>query len=253
MADYLLVHGAGQGAWSWGRVWGYLTAPVQHPPRLHTPRRANKVYPLDLPGHGANTDRGNAAQVSLEECVQAIVGAVEREGLSDVVLVGHGIAGLLLLQAAGQLPHPPKRLVLIASIVPDDRQSMLAVFPRRTRKAFQLLEALGRIARQDLRLPRGVIAHYLCNGIDPMEMVHILGSFGPLPTRVLTTRVSTSGSKTPWPVTYVVLTQDRVLPPQIQHRMAGRIPGVEVLQLDSCHQVTLAKPRELADLLLRYA
>jgi pimeloyl-ACP methyl ester carboxylesterase len=191
--------------------------------------------------------------VSLEECVQAIVGAVEREGMSDVVLVGHGIAGLLLLQAAGQLPHPPKRLVLIAGIVPDSQQSMLSVFPQSTRKAFRLLEALSRVTRQDLRLPRWVIANYLCNGIDPMEVVHILGSFGPMPTRVLTTRVAASGLKTPCPVTYVILTQDRVLPPHIQHRMAGRIPDVEVLQLDSCHQVTLAKPRELADLLLRYA
>jgi pimeloyl-ACP methyl ester carboxylesterase len=194
--------------------------------------------------------------VSLEESVQAIVGAVEREGLRDVVLVGHGFAGLLLLQAAGQLPHPPKRLVLIAGIVPDNQQSMLSVFPQRTRKAFRLLEALSSVARQDLRLPRWVIANYLCNGIDPMEVVHILGSFGPLPTRVLTTsppKADASELKTPCPVTYVVLTQDRVLPPQIQHRMAGRIPDVEVLQLDSCHQVTLAKPRELADLLLRYA
>ena len=50
MTDYLLVHGAGQGAWSWGSVWGYLTAPEEHPPTLHKPRRANRVHPLDLPG-----------------------------------------------------------------------------------------------------------------------------------------------------------------------------------------------------------
>ena len=44
MTDYLLVHGAGQGAWSWGSVWGYLTAPEEHPPTLHKPRRANRVH-----------------------------------------------------------------------------------------------------------------------------------------------------------------------------------------------------------------
>jgi len=191
--------------------------------------------------------------VTLEECVQAIIGAVAREGLRDVVLVGHGFAGLPLLQAAQQLPHPPKRLVLIAGIVPDNQRSLLAVFPPRTRKAFQILKALSAMARQDPRLPRWVITHYLCNGIDPMEVVHILGSFGPLPTHALTARVSVPGLKAPCPVTYVVLTQDRVLPPHIQRCMAGRIPDAEVLPLDSCHQVTLAKPRELADLLLRYA
>ena len=49
MTDYLLVHGAGQGAWTWGAVWGHLTSPVEHPPRLYMPGRAGRVYPLDLP------------------------------------------------------------------------------------------------------------------------------------------------------------------------------------------------------------
>ena len=97
MTDYLLVHGAGQGAWSWGQVWGYLTAPQEHPPRLYVPRRANRVYPLDLPGHGADAD-GDTAEVRLEECVHAIIRAVEREGLKDVVLVGHGFGGGLRLK-----------------------------------------------------------------------------------------------------------------------------------------------------------
>jgi len=56
MTDFLLVHGAGQGAWTWGQVWGYLTAPVEHPPRLYSPRVANRVFTLDLPGHGADAN-----------------------------------------------------------------------------------------------------------------------------------------------------------------------------------------------------
>ena len=115
MTDYLLVHGAGQGAWSWGKVWGHMTAPVEHPPRLYAHRSANKVYSMDLPGHGADSD-GDTSSVLLDECVQAIVRTVERQGLKDVVLVGHGFAGWLILQAAGLLPSPPKRLVLIARI-----------------------------------------------------------------------------------------------------------------------------------------
>ena len=85
MTDFLLVHGAGQGAWSWGQVWGYLTAPEEHPPRLHAPKRANKVYPMDLPGHGADAD-GDTGEVRLEECIHSITRAVEREGLKDLVL-----------------------------------------------------------------------------------------------------------------------------------------------------------------------
>ena len=252
MTDYLLVHGAGQGAWSWGQVWGHLTAPAEHPPRLYAPRRANRVYPLDLPGHGADAD-GDTAEVRLEECVHAITRAVEREGLSDLVLVGHGFAGGLILQAVAQLPQPPKRLVLVAGIVPVSQRSMLSALPQRTRGGFRMLAALSKLSRQDFRFPRLLIGRYLCNGMDPMEVIHILGLFGPLPVRVLTSRLPLDDGPPPCPVTYVVLSRDKLVPPAAQERVARRIPDAEIVSMDSCHQVTLCQPKGLADILLGYA
>jgi pimeloyl-ACP methyl ester carboxylesterase len=207
---------------------------------------------LDLPGHGADAD-GDTAVVRLEECVRAIVRAVEREELKDVVLVGHGFAGGLLLQAAATLPKPPKRLVLVGAIVPISQRSMLGAMPKRVRTGFRLLAALSKLSRQSLRFPRLVIGRFLCNGMEPMEVIHSLGLFGPLPTRVLKTKLDLGDGPPPCPVTYVVLTQDKVLPPELQERMAQRLPGAEIVSVDSCHQVTLYRPRELADILLRYA
>ena len=142
MTDYLLVHGAGQGAWSWGPVWGYLTAPEEHPPTLHKRRRANRVHPFDLPGHGADAD-GDTAAVRLEECVQAITRTAERERLQDLVLVGHGFAGSLVVQAANEMPVPPKRVVLVAGIVPAPQRPLLSACPPRTRAAFSLFSLLS--------------------------------------------------------------------------------------------------------------
>lgn len=252
MTDYLLVHGAGQGAWCWGQVWGYMTAPLEHPPRLHALRRANRVYPVDLPGHGADAAR-DTAKVRLEECVQAITRSVEREGLKNVVLVGHGFAGPLVLQAAAQLPQPPKRVVLVAGVVPFGQRAMLSALPQRTQAGFRLLAVLSKLSRQRLRLPRSLIRGRLCNGMDPMEIVQVLGLFGPLPTRVLNTRIPLGEGSLPCPVTYVALTQDRITSPELQETMANRVPGVEIASLVSCHQVMQYRPRELADLLLRYS
>ena len=117
MTDYLLVHGAGQGAWSWGAVWGYLTSPEEHPPTLHKRRRANRVHPMDLPGQGSDAD-GDAGAVRLEECVQAIIRVADRERLKDIVLVGHDFSASLILQAAKEMEIAPKRVVLVAGIVP---------------------------------------------------------------------------------------------------------------------------------------
>jgi pimeloyl-ACP methyl ester carboxylesterase len=207
---------------------------------------------LDLPGHGADAGR-DTAEVRLEECVHAITQSVEREGLKNVVLVGHGFAGPLVLQAAGELPQPPKRVVLVAGLVPFGQRTMLSALPRRTQAGFRLLAALSKFSRQRLSLPRSLVGGRLCNGMDPMEVVQVLGLFGPLPTRVLNTRIPLGEWSLPCPVTYVALTQDKLTSPELQERMANRVPGVEIASLVSCHQVMLYRPRELADLLLRYS
>ena len=252
MTDYLLVHGAGQGAWSWGRVWGYMTAPVEHPPRLASRPKVNKVFPMDLPSHGADAG-GDTAGVLPEECVQAIVRAVERQDMHELILVGHGFAAPLVLKASAQLPTPPKRLVLVAGIVPAAGNNMTSVLPPKIRFCFNLSSVLTGILGRDLRLPKPLINRYLCNGMEPKELVQSVGFYGPLATRTLKTRVRLEDLETPSPVTYVVLTQDRILPPPVQRRMAERIPEVEISELDSCHQASLSRPRELADLLLNYA
>ena len=252
MTDYLLVHGAGQGAWSWGSVWGYLTAPEEHPPTLHKPRRANRVHPLDLPGHGADAG-GDTAAVRLEECVQAITRAVERENLKDLVLVGHGFSGSLVVQAASEMAVPPKRVVLVAGIVPAPQRPLLSACSPRTRTAFRMLSLLSSMSRQDLRLPSYAINEYLCNGIDSMEVVQMMGFFGPMPTRVLKSKLPMETSELPCPVTYVVLTQDKMIEPGAQGRIAERFDGVETVEIESCHQVMAQHPKELAEVLLRYA
>ena len=252
MTDYLLVHGAGQGAWCWGPVWGYLTAPEEHPPTLYKRRRANRVHPLDLPGHGADAD-GDTAAVRLEECVQAITRAVERERLQDLVLVGHGFSGSLVLQAAKEMPVPPKRVVLVAGIVPAPQRPLLSACPRRTRAAFRLFSTLSTMSRQEFKLPKPAIYGFLCNGMDSMEVVQLLGFFGPLPTKVLKSRLSMEDTDPPCPVTYIVLTQDKMIPPDAQRRIAERFEDVETLEIDSCHQVMAQRPEELAQVLLRYA
>ena len=116
-----------------------------------------------------------------------------------------------------------------------------------------MLAMLSKLSRQQFRFPSGVIGKYLCNGMDPMDVVHSLGFFGPIPTRVLTARLSLDDGPPPCPVTYVVLTQDKMLPQETQERMAQRIAGAELISVDSCHQVMLYKPKELADILLKYA
>ena len=251
MTDYLLVHGAGQGAWAWGRVWGRMTAPEEHPPTLYKNRRANRVVPLDLPGHGSDA-AGDTGVVRVEECVNSIIQAVEREKLKDLVLVGHGFSGSLVLQAAAELPQPPKRIVLVAGIVPGRQRPLISAGTRRVRSCYRLLSLLNSLAGREVKLPRQAIYKYLCNTMETMEVVQMLGFFGPLPTRLLNSRM-TPPEDLPGPLTYVVLTQDRLISPEAQKRTAERFGSQETVEMEACHQVMWQKPEELAEVLLRYA
>ncbi len=249
MTDYLIVPDAGQGAWFWNKVWGGVTAPAEHPPSLYTPRYSSQFYILNLPGHG-DDEEGDTADVRLDECVQAIARAVERRGMKDLVLVGHGVGGMIAAQAANLLPEPPKRLAMIAGVVPEKNRTPLSRLPGPVRKCFSPGIGWNSMLGRDVRLTPSVITKYLCNGMEPREINRAVGYFGPLPTRLMKTQVDLQFSDLPCPVSYVILDQDRLLTPTLQVAMARLIPNVDIQHLDACHQASLQAPQETGELLL---
>ncbi len=252
MTDYLVVHDAAQSGWFWNKVWGYMTAPVEHPPCLYRHRNAASNVLLNLPGHGIDVE-GDSTEVQFDECVHAITSAVERRSLRNLVLVGHGLGGLLALQAAPLLPTPPRRLVLLAGLVPVANRSILSLYPGHARRQFSAAFRLGRLLGREQRLSPSFVARQLCNGMEPRAINQSIGFFGPVPRKVLESRQEFEPGEVPCPVSYVVLDQNRLIPPRLQLSMADRLTGADRVHLDSCHQAQLHKPREVADILLRYS
>ena len=239
MADFLLVHDIGQGAWAWGKVWGYLTAPVEHPPRLAVVTAAGRVVSPDLPYHPT---------AGLDSWVTSVTEAISSHGLRDLVLVAHGVAAPVALQVAAQLETPPKRVVMLAGVIPKDGKSPLSTLPLPFRLALK-----NPLARGNMKIPKALITYYLCNNMDPMDIIQIVGRFMPVPAALLRSRLSVSSFAVPCPVTYAVLWRDRLLSPELQRAMADRLEEAEVVELNSCHEVTMERPKEIADLILRYA
>ncbi len=253
MTDYLLVHGPGQGSWVWGKVWGRMTAPVEHPPTLHKSRRANRVHPIDLPGHGPDA-QGDTAAVRMEECVNVITHAVEQEQLKDLVLVGHGISAAIVLEAARHLPTPPKRLALVGAAIPQGQRPLISACAGGVRSWFRLSSLFSALSRREFKFPVPVIRRFMCNSMETMEIVQILGFFGPIPTRLLQSRLSGEArTDLPAPLTCIVLTEDRLVSPTAQRRTARRLNSEELLEIDACHMAAWQKPEAVADALLRYA
>lgn len=254
MTDFLFVPDAGHGAWSWGRVWGHLTAPVGNPPRLHVRGRVGKVISLDLLGQGSQARNGGPGAYP-EDFVSAITDEVGSQGLQDLILVGHGISAPLLLHAASRLEVAPRRIVLFAGAIPYDGKCALDMLPPLNKLAFKIMSRrLNGRPKGQIKLPRTVIDNLYCNGMDPGDVTQIVGRFAPFPPQMLKTKLYLSTLPTNCPITYVPLWRDRLFPPGLQRRMASRFPGVEVAgELDSSHEVLIERPRRVAEILLNYS
>ena len=100
----LFVHGELAGSWAWERYLGYFAG------------RGWEGHALNLRNHFWSQTAEPEA-LSFETYVEDVGAAVDRIG-PNVVVMGHGMGGLLAMKAAER--HPIAGLVLIASELPRD-------------------------------------------------------------------------------------------------------------------------------------
>ncbi|MEU9885695.1 alpha/beta hydrolase [Sphaerisporangium sp. NPDC051011] len=116
MSTYLLVHGA----WHSGRCWERVV------PLLAS--AGHRVVAPSLTGYG---DKAHllGPEVGLDTHVDDIVGLITEEDLTEVVLVGHSYAGLVISSAANEVPDRIAHLVYLDAMVPEDGESAADVQP----------------------------------------------------------------------------------------------------------------------------
>ena len=156
----LFVHGELSGSWLWERYLGYFAA------------RGWEGHALNLRNHFWS-QTANPATLSFDTYTEDVVATLERFG-SGVVLVGHGMGGLLALKAAERMPI--SGLVLLSSEMPRElrvpaRPHELRKIPDVYGKAMIGWETLPeRLLRdeRDLTLPDVLRIHHLL-GQKPHE------------------------------------------------------------------------------------
>jgi pimeloyl-ACP methyl ester carboxylesterase len=209
-----------------------------------------KLVAVDLAGR---TGRETIPDLSQEEAVSAIGAAVETNDLRDLVMVGHDVSAPLVLKAAAAMAAPPKRIVFLGGIFPGEGKAPIDVLSLPFRLALMAMTIANGSRSKGIKLPKHVISNILCSGLDAQEVIKVMGFFQPVPVRVLKDRVNSKIARPSCPITYVVLTLDRLLPIHLQRRMALRLGEAEVEDLGACHAAMLHRPKEVAQILLRYA
>lgn len=115
-ATYVLIPGAGHGAWSYNRVTEILEEAGQ------------TVYSLTLPGLAERSDE-LTSDTDLNEHINDVVAYFENNDLQDVILVGHSYGGMVITGVADRIPNRVKHIVYLDAVHPLDGQNLLEAQP----------------------------------------------------------------------------------------------------------------------------
>jgi pimeloyl-ACP methyl ester carboxylesterase len=230
MATYALVHGSYQGAWIWKPVGTRLTA------------AGHTVYRPTLDG-SAERKGSLRRDISLASLGAEVANLLFYEDLDDVILVGTSSGGMVVCQAAEQIPERIRRLVFIDALVPVPGELVATINSRAPYDRSEIVcgplpeDARGRVYA-DLApdLQEWALARYTRQPIALIEDPVDLKDFW---------------SRT-WQVDVLRCTRSPAPPESHQRRTAKQLGG-SYAELDAGHYPMLSHPAEITRYLLERA
>jgi pimeloyl-ACP methyl ester carboxylesterase len=156
MATFVLVPGAWHGSWAFEAVTPLLE------------QAGHAVHALTLTGLGPDDDAATVAGATLDTHAADVLELLDRERLTDVTLVGHSYAGMVIAAAADRAGGRVSRLVHLDAYVPREGESCWSLTTEAYRQAFVAgATGLGYAVSPPYRAPHGG---------DPRRRPHPLAS-----------------------------------------------------------------------------
>lgn len=229
MSTFVFVHGGAHGAWCWSPLLPYLEAPA---------------LALDLPGRGKRP--ADLATVTAERFADSVAADIERAELSDVILVGHSLAGLTLPRVAARIPERLERLVFVSCAVPPDGMQTLDILDPELQAMANEME-VSRVLSSGFT--EEAAKQMFCNDMDEVQTRFVLDNLCPEAPGIVFEPNDLAGLAQPIPRTYVRLLRDQSLSQAVQDRCIAVLGDVEVVTLDTGHDVMVSNPKALAGVL----
>ncbi|MFF9342870.1 MULTISPECIES: alpha/beta fold hydrolase [unclassified Streptomyces] len=227
MVNFVLVAGARLGAWAWDEVVPHLRA------------AGHGVHPLTLSGLA---DR-RGVPAGQQTHVQDIVAEVERQGLRDVVLVGHSYSGIPVGQAAERIGERLARVVFVDSSVPTDGESFVAAWPDGG------AGVKASIAENGGFWPLAPATHYDGEGLTDAQIARLVRGSTPHPGATLTEPAVLAGPLGELPGTYIqCLLGGAELDDDVAELLKSK--HWRLVTMDTGHWPMFSQPCELAQILL---
>ena len=203
-------------------------------PILEKSPHVEQVIAIDLVGHGERLEEKPLEEICIDDYADDVVREIESRDLTDVVLVGHSLAGITLPPAAHRLTNRLRRVVYLSTTNPPIGQSV----------EDRMNDPLSPISR-------GVdFETMFCNDLDEVSSQWLLSRLGPEPPGPMAEKVKVTTTPSGVPSTYILLEKDEALPPAYQREQARTAQVDEIVTLDAGHSAFASRPQELAELLL---
>src|SRR5258708_4241557 len=116
MATFVLVHGMWHGGWCWKKVAPLLRG------------AGHEVCVITLTGLGERAHLRHP-DIGMNTHVQDVVGVLEYEDLSNVLLIGHSLGGIMVPAVAERIPERLAHIVNLDGPIPIDGKSVKDILP----------------------------------------------------------------------------------------------------------------------------
>ncbi|GJF03502.1 MULTISPECIES: alpha/beta fold hydrolase [Pseudonocardia] len=240
MSTYVLVHGA----WHTGESWDRVT------PQLA--RAGHHVVAPTLTGYGDKVELAGP-DVGLETHVADVVDLLVERDLTDVVLVGHSYAGLVVTVVADRVPERIGRIVFLDAMVPRDGENAIDVMP-----VSQFLVDAALASESGWRIPPvpELPAPFGLFGVtDPVDIAWLKSTLSDQPVDCLRQRVKIINPAADLiPRTHIHCT---VTPEGFERRPVPAVQPngspADVRELPTGHDCMITMPEELAEILIELA
>lgn len=240
MANFVLVHGAWHGGWCW-----WKTAPILR-------QAGHTVLSPSLTGLG---DREHLARLippavlNLNLHVRDIVQLLECNDISDVALVGHAYAGMVITGVAELVPHRIAKLVYVNGVAPDNGEAMVDQLAA-VRGADFVARIRQHISDGEPFMPHPTTVEEIAERwaiTDPADQAFMLPRLCPQPTMTFAQPVRTGRPEAAKLRREFILCSESGFDPVAQR---ARDSGWGVHHIDTGHDPMVTEPERLASILM---
>ena len=194
---FVFISGAGLSASIWDDVRVKIDAPTL---AIEAPERGSKA----------------ALKLTFKDYVDEAMNQIEAFPPKKIILVGHSIGGVVMMQLAQLLGKRVIGIIGVGAGIPRPGESFLSCLPQPQRTVLGLVMRLAGTA-----VPESSIRKSLCSSLTTEQSDVIVKNFTPEARALYTTGIS--GKPYTGKAHYVVLTDDREFTADFQRSMAERL------------------------------